>query len=257
MRTGSLPTRRSILGLAVAIWAAMLGGRFVVTVVRADTPPVDLVLVLAVDVSGSVNQRRFELQRDGYAAAFRDPRVLKAIRGGGLRGAIAVTLMQWTGPNLQVSAVPWKLVSDEGSAESFAADIAAMPRHLYSGGTSISGAIDYGAQMLAAAPFAGGRRVIDVSGDGANNRGSPVTMARDAAVARGITINGLPILELERDLDEHYKNNVIGGDNAFMVVAQTFEEFADAVLRKLVIEISGVDVVAVRQAAIDLLMDPW
>jgi Protein of unknown function (DUF1194) len=240
MHTGSIPTRRYVFGLAAAACTAMLAAGSVSTATRADQSGVDLVLVLAVDVSGSVNQRRYELQRDGYASAFRDPRVLKAIRGGGLRGAIAVTLVQWTGPTMQVHAVPWSVVSDEGSAENLAADIAAMPRQLFAGGTSISGAIDYGADLLRRAPFTGGRRVIDVSGDGANNRGIPAAQARDAAIARGITINGLPILELERDLDEHYKNNVIGGENAFMVVARTFDEFADAVLKKLVIEISGI-----------------
>ena len=205
----------------------------------ASTVVVDLNLVLAVDVSGSVNQRRFELQRDGYAAAFRNPRVLKAVRGGGLQGRIAVTMVQWTGPALQIITVPWVVVADEASAEAVANAIERSPRQLFSGGTSISGAVDYSASLFARPPYDAPRRVIDVSGDGANNRGRPVTAARDDAIAKGITINGLPILELEPDLDEHYKNNVIGGPNAFMVTAQTFEEFADAVLKKLVTEISG------------------
>ena len=241
MRKRSTPTRRRFCGLATAAAVApFVAARLArpVQAQSASSPSVDLNLVLAVDVSGSVNQRRFELQRDGYAAAFRNPRVLKAVRGGGLNGMIAVTLVQWTGPALQVHAVPWTLVRDEATANALATGIETSPRQLYSGGTSISGAIDYSASLLARPPYNGIRRVIDISGDGANNRGRPATDARDDAIGRGITINGLPILELEPNLDEHYRNNVIGGPNAFMVVAQTFEEFADAVLKKLVTEIA-------------------
>lgn len=237
----SVPTRRLFCGLATAAAATpFVAARWAdpVNAQTAANPTVDLNLVLAVDVSGSVNQRRFELQRDGYAAAFRNPRVLKAVRGGGLNGMIAATVVQWTGPALQVHVVPWTLIRDEASINSFATAIETAPRQLYSGGTSVSGAIDFGAYLLARPPYAAARRVIDISGDGANNRGRPATEARDEAIAKGITINGLPILELEPNLDEFYKNNVIGGPNAFMVVAQTFEEFADAVLKKLVTEIA-------------------
>lgn len=252
MRKRSAPTRRFFCGLATAAAAAPFVAARSARPVWAQTAanqPVDLNLVLAVDVSGSVNQRRFELQRDGYAAAFRNPRVLKAVRGGGLQGAIAVTVVQWTGPALQVHVVPWTLIRDEASISAFAAAIETAPRQLYSGGTSISGAIDRGAALLARPPYAAMRRVIDISGDGANNRGRPAVEARDDAIAKGITINGLPILELEPNLDEHYKNNVIGGPNAFMVIAQTFEEFADAVLKKLVTEIAD-DTTAPHPAAL-------
>jgi hypothetical protein len=218
---------------ALLLAAAMAGPA------RAETA-VDLQLVLAVDASGSVNATRFELQKQGYAAAFRHPRVLQAIRSTPLQ-AIAVTMAQWTGPALQVQVVPWSLINDEKSAHAFAAAIEAAPRQLYGGGTSISGAIDYGSALLQAGPFKAGRRVIDVSGDGANNAGRPPMRARDDAVRAGIVINGLPILALDPDLDRYYENYVIGGPGAFVVAAESYETFADAILRKLIIEIAAND----------------
>jgi hypothetical protein len=199
---------------------------------------VDLQLVLAVDASGSVNQARFELQRQGYAAAFRHPRVLQAIRAGA-RQAIAVTMTQWTGPALQIQTVPWTLLKDQASVSAFAAAIEEAPRDLFSGGTSISGAIDHAMRLLPAAPFKGTKRVIDVSGDGSNNRGRPVTDARDDAVRAGVIINGLPILALEPYLDRYYFDNVIGGPGSFMIPAETYDKFGEAVLRKLVLEIAA------------------
>lgn len=201
-------------------------------------PAIDLQLVLAVDVSGSVNEARFELQKEGYTAAFRSPKLLDAIRAGPGQ-AIAVTMMQWTGPSLQVQVVPWMLVSDEASMHAVADAIERAPRQLFSGGTSISGAIDHAATLFAKTEFKAARRVIDVSGDGANNRGRPVTDARDEAVQAGIAINGLPILALEPDLERYYLSNVVGGPGAFVVAAQTYETFADAILKKLVTEIAG------------------
>ncbi len=198
---------------------------------------VDLQLVLAVDASGSVNDVRFELQKQGYAAAFRHPRVLQAIRSG-MHGSIAVTMTQWTGPALQVQAVPWTHLKDQASLLAFAAAIEKAPRELYSGGTSISGAIDHAMRLLPGAGYRGLKRVIDISGDGANNRGRPVTEARDEAVRAGVIINGLPILALEPFLDTYYFNNVIGGPGSFMIPAESYERFADAVLRKLVLEIA-------------------
>ena len=199
---------------------------------------VDLQLVLAVDASGSVSQRRFELQKQGYAAAFRNPRVLKAISSL-MTQSIAVTMLQWTGPRLQVHVVPWTQVKDEATANAFAAAIERVPRQLFGGGTSISGAIDYGATLFEQNSFRANRRVIDVSGDGSNNRGRPVTLARDEAVAAGIGINGLPILALEPDLDRYYYDSVIGGPGAFVVAARNYETFADAILKKLIIEIAA------------------
>jgi uncharacterized protein DUF1194 len=202
--------------------------------------PTDILLVLAVDASGSVNQTRFDLQKRGYAEAFRNPQVLRAIRGLST-GSIAVTLVQWTGPTLHVDAVPWTLIKDETSINAFADAIEAAPRQLFGGGTSISGAIDYGIALLAGAPYRGLKRVIDISGDGSNNRGRNVLEARDEAVHSGVIINGLPIVSLEFDLDQYYFNNVIGGPGSFIVPANSYDNFAQAVLRKLILEIASND----------------
>jgi hypothetical protein len=177
------------------------------------------------------------LQRRGYADAFRNPNVLKAIRSGP-NAAIAVAMYQWTGPVLHAPVTPWRLIEDEASIRAYADEVGSAPRRLYGGGTSISGAIDYGVGLFSQSPFQGGRRVIDVSGDGANNRGRRADEARDDAVRREININGLPILELEPDLDEHFRRNVIGGPGAFLIAAETFEDFGTAILRKLILEIA-------------------
>jgi hypothetical protein len=199
---------------------------------------VDLQLALAVDASGSVDQRRFELQKQGYVAAFRHPQILRAIRSGPTQ-SIAVTMFQWTGPLLQVHAVPWMRIKDETSADAFADAIDKAPRELFSGGTSISGAIDYAMTLFPDSPFRGQRRTIDVSGDGSNNRGRSVTQARDEAVAAGVVINGLPILALEPFLDRYFYDQVIGGPGAFVIAAERYETFADAIRRKLIIEIAA------------------
>ena len=198
---------------------------------------VDVDLVLAIDASGSVDDDRFELQKRGFAAAFRDPKVLAAIRAGDHR-SIAVFMLQWTGPPQQEVMIPWTPVTDERSADLLAAAIEATPRRLMGGGTSISGAIDYAVKVLATSPYRGARRVIDISGDGANNIGRPAEQARDEAVGAGIRINGLPILTVEPDLDQYFRKNVIGGPGAFAIPAKNYDQFAEAILRKLVTEIS-------------------
>jgi hypothetical protein len=198
---------------------------------------VDLQLVLAVDVSGSVNPQRFELQKMGYVAAFQNKRVLSAILGGG-KQSIAVTMMQWSGPFLQSQVVPWTLLKDESSVKGFAGAIESAPRMMYGGGTSISGAIDNAVTLFPQAAYKAERRVIDVSGDGSNNRGRSVTQARDEAIDAGIVINGLPILAFEPYLDQYFKDYVIGGPGAFMIAAKSFETFAEAILMKLIIEIA-------------------
>ena len=200
---------------------------------------VALALALAVDASGSVSDDRFELQKQGYAAAFRNRQVLNSIRSLTTQ-SIAVTMMQWTGPELHVQTVDWTLAKDGASVNALADAIEGSKRQLFGGGTSISGAIDYSRILLTASPFLGIRRVIDISGDGANNRGRAVTLARDEAVRDGISINGLPILSLEPDLDRYYYDNVIGGPGAFMVPARNYDTFADAILKKLITEIAGV-----------------
>jgi uncharacterized protein DUF1194 len=231
---------RSIRLLAQALHAALIALALLVAGAGAPASAqtaVDLQLVLAVDASGSVSEARFGLQKRGYVEAFRSPLLLRAVRSG-TRQAIAVTMVQWTGPAMQVEVVPWRLVNDEASMLALAAAIEAAPRQLFGGGTSVSGAIDHAMTLFPRAPYVGARRVIDVSGDGRNNRGRPAAEARDEAVRAGVSINGLPILTLEPDLEEYYRDNVIGGPGAFVIAAASFETFADAILKKLVIEIS-------------------
>jgi len=218
---------------AAALLAALAAGAPARAQIMAD-----LQLVLAVDASGSVNTYRFELQKRGYVAALRNPRVLGAILSGRTQ-SIALMMMQWTGPFLQREVLPWTLLKDEASVKSAAAVIEETPRRLFGGGTSISGAIDYSMSMFPRSPFKAERHVIDISGDGANNNGRSVVRARDEAVAADVTINGLPILAVEPDLAEHYRDYVIGGPGAFMVVADSFENFADAILKKMIIEIAS------------------
>ncbi len=198
---------------------------------------VDLQLVLAIDASGSVADTRFDLQKEGYAAAFRDRQVLNAIRSGANQ-AIAVTMVQWTGPALQIQVVPWMRIGDEPSAAAFAAAILTAPRQLFGGGTSISGVIDYAMTLWRDSPHQSTRRIIDISSDGANNRGRPASLARDEAVRAGVGINGLPILELDPALDIYYESNVIGGPGAFVIAAKNYDTFAAAIRRKLITEIS-------------------
>ena len=212
----------------------------------ASVPPaaaqtgVDLQLVLAVDASGSVDQFRFELQKRGYVAALRNPRILGAVMGGRTQ-SIAISMVQWTGPFLQAVVLPWTVIKDEASISTAASVIESTPRQLFGGGTSISGAIDYAMAMFPQAPFKTERQVIDISGDGSNNGGRSVIRARDEAVAKDVTINGLPILAVEPYLDQYYRDYVIGGPGAFMIVAKDFDSFGDAILKKMIIEIAAND----------------
>ena len=227
------PVRKFCTAIVALAFALAMG-----TGGPASAQAVDLQLVLAVDTSGSVSEQRFQLQKQGYVAAFRSPRLLQAIGSGATR-AIAVTMTQWTGPVLQIQVVPWMRIDSEASMHAFADAIDKAPRQLFGGGTSISGAIDHAMTLFPKTEFQGARRVIDVSGDGANNRGRPSAEARDEAVRAGATINGLPILALEPWLDRYYWDNVVGGPGAFVISAESYETFADAVLKKLVIEIAA------------------
>jgi len=223
-------------GLALAIMTAVLGTS---RGASAQTT-VDLQLALMVDASGSVNTYRFELQKRGYVEALRNPHVLGAILGGRTQ-SIAISLVQWTGPFLQVVVLPWTQVKDEASIGSAAAVIERTPRQLFGGGTSISGAIDYAMGMFPQSPFKAERHVIDISGDGSNNGGRSVIRARDEAVEKGATINGLPILAVEPYLDEYYRDYVIGGPGSFMIVAKDFESFGEAIVKKMITEIAAND----------------
>lgn len=207
--------------------------------------PVDLELVLAVDVSRSVDPEEARLQREGYLAALVHPRVVQAIRSGAL-GRIAVTYVEWAGIETQYTVVPWATIEDEASAAVFVERLAQAP-YSARNWTSISGAIDFAVPLFENNGYEGTRRVIDVSGDGRNNQGRPASSARDDAVAAGIVINGLPVINdrmnfyrpPEYDLDVYYRDNVIGGPGAFLVIAESFDAFTGAVLSKLIREIAG------------------
>lgn len=217
----------------------------------AGPEPVDVELVLAVDVSSSVNPDEMELQFRGYAAAFQSPELAQRICSGPL-GAIACTLFVWSDADHQQVLVPWTRIDGAGASRAFAAAIGAAPRAtgLY---TSISAAIDFAAGLFGGGGFEGTRRVVDVSGDGADNAARPGRSLADArrdALERGIVLNGLAILDGEPSslsgptfvrrppLDEYYRDSVIGGPGAFLVVADGFGAFAPAVRRKLVREIA-------------------
>jgi hypothetical protein len=206
--------------------------------------PVDLELVLAVDVSGSVDADEARLQRQGYVDAFADSRVVQAVTAGTF-GRIAVTYFEWAGDGWQKTVIGWTLIDGAAAARAFSARLADAP--IGTGPwTSISGAIDFAVPLFGGG-FEGTRRVIDLSGDGPNNTGRLAPLARDEAVKQRITINGLPIMndrfDLSRppmpNLDLYYRNCVIGGPGAFIVVARGFAAFAEAIRRKLVLEIAG------------------
>jgi len=209
---------------------------------RAEIP-VDLQLVLAVDASSSVDFDEFNLMANGLAHAFRDERVKQAISSGAL-GAIAVTVVQWAsaGTNAQHVSVPWQLVDGPEASEALADRLQMMPRDVDGGGTSIGNAIRYSMQQFSVGPYRGLRQVIEVSGDGIDNGVDPVRPARDDAVAQGITINGLAILNEEKNLDRHYQDYVIGGRGAFVIDAADYADFARAILQKLIREISDVPI---------------
>jgi uncharacterized protein DUF1194 len=209
--------------------------------------PVDLLLVLAADVSRSIEQPKFQLQREGYAAAVADPRVIEAIASGRNR-RIALSYVEWSGLASQKLLIDWSLIDGADAAKKFGDQLAELPRS-FAERTSISGGIDFAMGVLAKSPYQAPRRTIDVSGDGTNNSGRDVTLARDEALAAGVTINGLVILS-ERPmawnpehtnppggLETYYRNNVIGGPGAFVVVAQDFNSFGQAIVRKLIAEI--------------------
>ncbi len=215
-------------------------------VVLAQTD-VDLELVLAVDISLSMDMEEQRLQRDGYIAAFRAPELQRIIQSGS-RGRIAVTYMEWAGPQAQHVVVPWMLVDGPAAAERFSALLEAT-QISRARMTSISTALEFAGRLLRDNAFRGERKVIDVSGDGPNNSGRPVVPVRDALVADGVIINGLPILLREgqqsgffemSQLDAYYENCVIGGQGAFVIPIRARSEFATAIRRKLMLEISGI-----------------
>jgi hypothetical protein len=230
----------ALLGLVLA---------FVPFAARA-AEPVDMLLVLAVDVSRSVTEPKFRLQREGAAAAITHPDVLKAITSGPNR-RIAVCLVEWATVGQQTVVVDWTMIDGAAAARGFGDKLVEAPRS-FSGSTAISGAIDFSVRQLERAPYAAERRVIDISGDGNNNSGRPVTDARDEAIAKGITVNALviltPINESFRPehtnpaggLEKYFQDNVIGGSGAFTVVAESHDSFGRALTKKLIQEIASV-----------------
>jgi hypothetical protein len=212
---------------------------------RSAPTEVDLALVLAVDVSTSMEPDEQDLQRQGYVEAFRSPLVHQAIRTGML-GRIAVTYVEWAGahtPGYQSVIVPWTILETPKESIAFADRLARAPTHRVSG-TSISKAIDFSVAHLSSSRLLAARRVVDVSGDGSNNQGRLVTEARDEAVARGVTINGLPIMLKEPDrgedatMDAYYRDCVIGGANAFMMPVRERKQFLTETRTKIVREIA-------------------
>ncbi len=214
------------LGLWLAAWP-----------LAAKAEGVDLELVLAVDTSISVSRQEFTLQVAGLARAFRDPRVHAAIQAGGDRG-IAVSVVQWASQNEQSVAIGWTKVQSPGSALRLADDIAHMPRHFAGYGTAISSALRFCTDLFFGNGFEAARRIIDVSGDGSDNRGPMPSSRRDVAVSLGITINGLAIRNEEPNLDFYYDRHVIGGVGAFVMSVDDYPDFADAIVIKLIREIS-------------------
>jgi len=214
---------------------------------RAAELDVDLELILAVDVSRSIDEVEAELQRRGYLEALVDPRVLEAIKAGP-KGRIAIAYVEWAGQHYQQTIIGWTLIDGPESAKAFVAKLAVAPR-VSESWTSISSAIIYCAVLFKDNGFDGKRRVIDVSGDGRNNAGPDMAMAREEVLARGITINGLPIMSdrpnfgrpPDTELDIYYEREVIGGPGAFSVVARDFSDFARAIRTKLIKEISQRD----------------
>ena len=235
-RRGSASAARLTGGLlACLIWIGAAGAQ----------TAVDLELVIAVDVSLSMDLDEQRLQREGYVAAFRDGQVQKAISAGAL-GRIAVTYMEWAGQHWQNTIIPWTVIDSPQAARAFADRLEAQPisRERW---TSISSALQFARKLLDGSNAKSARRVVDVSGDGPNNAGPPVLAVRAALLAEGIVINGLPIMLKSgapgffdlADLDRYYANCVIGGPGAFMVPVKHVAELKEAIRRKLLLEISG------------------
>jgi hypothetical protein len=233
-----------MLKTALSLILAMATVAFSSLAVAAADMAVDLELVLAVDVSRSMDTDEQALQRDGYAAAFRHKDVIDAIASGP-NGRVAVSYVEWAGATFQRTLVPWTIIDGEAAARAFADRLAAAPM-TREHGTSIANGLIYVGPSFEGNGILGERRVIDVSGDGPNNMGMPVVAARDPLIAKGITINGLPIM-IKRpggfasieNLDTYYEDCVIGGTGAFLVPVTDIQKLASAIRRKLVLEIAA------------------
>jgi uncharacterized protein DUF1194 len=219
-----------------------------VAVARA-ADEVDLLLVLAVDVSRSIDHPKFLLQRDGYAAAVSDPAVLDAIKSGPHQ-KIAICFVEWSGFGAQKLVIDWNVIDGPESARHFGDQVVEAPRS-FADRTSISGGIDFAAQQFPRSPYEAPRHTIDVSGDGTNNAGRDAQLARDEALAKGIVINGLVILSDRQvpwnaehtnppgGLEKYYRDNVIGGPGSFVMAAEDFNSFGKAIIKKMIAEIAA------------------
>jgi hypothetical protein len=211
---------------------------------RAATP-VDLQLVMAVDVSRSIDEVEAELQRRGYIEAMTNERVIEAILSGENR-CIAVCYVEWAGTHYQQTVIDWMLIDSARTARGFSDKLAESPRTSQSW-TAVGQGLLYSAERFKDAPFTSRRRIIDISGDGRTNDGPPAELVRDRLVAEGFVINGLPVMmnrtnygrPPDTTLDKYYEENVVGGPGSFMIVAANFDDFGRAVRSKLIREISG------------------
>jgi hypothetical protein len=241
LESAAMRTFRCLLALSVLLLA-------VISPARADQE-VDLLLVLAVDVSRSIDQTKFMLQRDGYAAAVSNRGVLEAISSGPHQ-KIALNFLEWSGFGAQKLVIDWTVIDGANAARRFGDQIVEAPRS-FADRTSISGGIEFASTQLERSPFKAPRHIIDVSGDGTNNAGRDVGAARDEAVAKGIIVNGLVILSDSQllfnaehtnppgGLEKYYRENVIGGPGAFVMVAENFDAFGKAIIKKLIAEIAA------------------
>lgn len=241
---GPVVRRNAVVASMYALLAVALF--FPLSAAAAQTEPVDLNLVIAVDISDSIDADELQMQREGYIAAFEDAEIVQAIKGGRY-GRIAVSYFEWSDATDQTLVVDWMIIRDQASARAFTTELTRAPvrkGHF----TSISAAITYGLALLQRAPHKSNRKVIDVSGDGRNNDGAPLSAARAAVVGENVTINGLPI-DNERSqqasnlepgqIAKYYRENVIGGPGAFVVVAKSYVDIEHAIGRKLLREIAG------------------
>ncbi len=243
---GALAALGALVGmLALAGGSATTGVRFAQAPGARASVDVDVELILGVDVSYSMDSDEQALQREGYILGLTSPEFINAIKQGA-HGRIAITYFEWAGISDQKVVVPWRLVEGLESAQAFTDEIARTPyRRAYR--TSISGALLFASPLFEGNPYRGARRVVDISGDGVNNQGPPVTVIRDELLAKNVTINGLPIM-LKRpatasmdieDLDIYYEDCVIGGPGSFVIPIKQREKFKDATRTKLVLEIAG------------------